>query len=490
VQYFFYNERNYNLMAEIIAFLIKQNITQQKIESYKSSTARIRKTNLAEISKRLCTLEFPQNTVQNAFEKLTENIDTGQITGYLIEALLYIDLKLDFGDTISHFMKQRDTILSELIDLNSNYAETQILILPKLSCQWKSKTVDKGINSLMKFYFFVNVQRLQEYKVRNFVLNRTDGFNMNKIRIGISPLTNENSLHICHNTSKDGKRIIAVNRDGVAPEIITSTTEKLCRIIEIATEQQVDILMFPEMLGTKEMIQEGLAKIAELNYCPDCPNPPFLILLPTIWGKEDTGLQKGNNTNKLKVAISDCIIDGVSFKEAFTQQKQNPYFASEGSTNGELEAIDSDKIINLLHVPKLGRIAFPICADWLNQDYNEILLNTLEASLILCPSFSKGFDDFIQSCSQSSTDKCCIIWCNSCAVQHLYTQKKFMPFQVEDIGCAGLPLEWRTYAPKKVQPLCKNKCGKEYCLFYIDIPLCYEKNKESTKELEWIHLTN
>ncbi len=488
MQSFVFHKENYNLMAEIIAVLIENNVTLHELESFKATTSEIRDANLQKISERLQALGFPKNTDCCAFQKLVEGIPEEKLVDYLIEALLYIDIKLDFGDNISCFMIERDAILSEIRDLNSNYDKTQVMILPRLGGKWNKKSEDHGINSLLNFYFFIEKQKLNGYHIRNFAYNNVGGAVIDKqfIRIGISPLTNESSLNVKHTISRGAKKAITVDRSGIGSDVINNTTKKLCRVIEKAAEQQIDILMFPEMLGTEEMAQEGLKKTAELAYQSEKGSAPFLILLPTIWGKEDSGDQKGRNTNKLKVVISDCIIDGMSYREAFSQQK--PYFAAEANERGEIEDIVSDGVINLLHVPKIGRIAFPICADWLSKSYRSILLNSLMASVVLCPSFSKGLDEFIQLCALSSTEGCCIIWCNSCAVQHLYEEDKRGGFNVGDMGCAGIPRQWRTYGPKKISPLCGGQCGKEYCLFYIDVPLYYQREKTKADCLKWRHL--
>lgn len=158
------------------------------------------------------------------------------------------------------------------------------------------------------------------------------------------------------------------------------------------------------------------------------------------------------------------LIDGDSFKESFRQQKQNPYFENEGNLSGKIEDIDSDNRICILHMPDVGRITFPICADLISDEYRNILIEKLGSTLILCPSFSKGFDAFIKLTNIGMASGCRIIWCNSCAVRHLYDKNKEGVFHESDICCTGVSGA-RNYFPAKPEVKCiKGQCA-DSCLF-------------------------
>lgn len=251
--------------------------------------------------------------------------------------------------------------------------------------------------------------------------------------------------------------------------------QKVLGDIRWATEKQADILVYPEMLGTRQIVKEALKEIAEEEMRNK--RPPFLVLLPTVWQTAGAGMQdqwqEGNNSNVLYVAMTQDILDGISFKAAIAQQKQNPYLDSEGEQKGRLEDIKSDKVIHVLHLPGLGRVVFPICADLINEEYRNKLFQILGANLILCPSFSKGVDEFIQIAARGNEADCRVIWCNSCAVQHLYRYDSTRQFEVGDICCAGISGI--------------NRECKKYCLFYIDVPMKNRLTKAQAKKLGWCH---
>lgn len=144
-------------------------------------------------------------------------------------------------------------------------------------------------------------------------------------------------------------------------------------------------------------------------------------------------------------------------------------FENEGNLSGKIEDIEPDNHICVLHMPDVGRITFPICAD-----------------LILCPSFSKGFDAFIKLTNIGMASGCRIIWCNSCAVWHLYDKNKEGVFHESDICCTGVSGA-RNYFPAKPEVKCiKGQCA-DSCLFYIDIPLS-TTTKGGEGKLYWNHI--
>ena len=279
------------------------------------------------------------------------------------------------------------------------------------------------------------------------------------LRIAVSPLTNADVLSI-EEYVKDGRRKIAIvdvagsktkqkesKQFGIDENQLHDRVEK---IIKASSDIRADILMFPEMLGTQKIRKSSLQLLTKMdleeNRCT-----PLLTLLPTEWecGNMDGHAgQPAYNTNTLYVACRGDLIDGDSFKESFRQQKQNPYFENEGSLSGKIEDIESDNRICVLHMPDVGRITFPICADLISDEYRKILIEKLGSTLILCPSFSKGFDAFIKLTNIGIISGCRIVWCNSCAVRHLYDNNKEGIFNKSDVCCTGVSGA-RNYFPAK-----------------------------------------
>lgn len=507
----FYNSNNWNLIAEIIFYLSNHNKSIRiLLPHFKALSEESRGEMLNHVVLRLKECGFPRGTKAGVFDDLISGLGEEQTAYYLMEALCYIDKQLIHQNEVKLFMQHDEASVSLMRQLNTNAEELGIIVLPKLYCCWsrKGKTEDKftesslgtGINELMQYYYYVNVEELGGYSLVNYMMKgfrRTESHDF--LRIAVSPLTNGNVLAVKkYEIDKERKIGIAgVGSEAVVQECGQKVEEQFyvskeelesrtIKVIEAAAVIQADILMFPEMLGTKEMITKGLKALADL-YMEEEKCPPILTLLPTVWecrdcDGRDAPWEKGNNTNTLYAACGGSIINGTELKETFSQQKQVPYLEKTKNLSAAVEDIISDKQIHVLHIPNLGRIAFPICADLLDDYYREMLIQKLGATLILCPSFSKGFDDFIQRCNAGNTYGCRIVWCNSCAVRHLYGQDSQGVFREQDICCTGA---WgqRDYKPVRPEPACEKGCCSDKCLFYIDIPF----SAHDLEDLHWRH---
>ncbi|MCI8530473.1 MAG: hypothetical protein HFH82_15230 [Lachnospiraceae bacterium] len=512
----YYNSNNWNLIAKIIDKLLKHSDLDFNLIQFKVLEAEEREKRLQMVTLCLKKCGFPYNTIVEVYEKLILEVEEAEQSYYLMEALCYIDQKLCHQNQVRPFMVDNEMMVGPMRKLNINAEELGIIILPKLQCKWSGNgksgdefgdlSMGEGINQLMKYYY-VDMKALGGYELQNYVINdmqwnKTREF----LRIAVSPLTNGNVLAVKKYKAEKKKKIgiAGVGSDVVErecgqkidPMFYVSKKElekKALRLIEEAARIQADILMFPEMLGTKAMIEQCLELLGKLDIQGGKKKqPPLITLLPTVWhsegGEKECNLwEAGNNSNNLYVACRGDLLYEEGFKETLIQQKQNPYLEKRTNTSGEVEDIKSDKKICLIHVPYLGRIVFPICADLLTKSYRKLLIEVLGATLILCPSFSKGFDEFIQLTNIGNTYGCRMIWCNSCAVRHLY--KKDIPgaFQESDICCMGAHGN-RDYTPVKPDAECKNGQCSNMCLFYIDIPLPPFTTKDVSGQLHWHHL--
>lgn len=472
----------YNIMATAIRLLIDHNCRQNEINAWTAGTF-----HWHEVS-----LRAADEIIQNPDMLPKIFITHGEKAfGLLIELIHHLDQLLDFGSStsVSSFMTDPDIVLSPMVNLNTNSDITKIELFPRYPCTWNDSKKPIGIKSAMKNYSYYDTNKNKEYKVRHYILKENPLSHKHFFRIAVSPYTNAHVLgvrDICNEKQQNVLRISGIGSDNLGHNVRDGyyldqqgMMKRLNACIQKASEQDVDILIFPEMLGTPSIIQEGLSKMLELEYGTTESASPFMVLFPTIW------TQTGEKcTNSLSVGITGAIADANGVSASFVQEKQNAYLKRIGSFCGKLEDIMGDGIVNVLHIPNLGRIVFPICADFLNDDYRNFLLESLAPTLILCPSFSQGFDEFIQSTALSGPNKCHIIWCNSCAAIHHYSEWNPEKFNYNDICCAGIAGYSREYAPVKPNAECEGNCGKEYCLFYIDIPF---ENKKNFK-LFWKHL--
>lgn len=189
--------------------------------------------------------------------------------------------------------------------------------------------------------------------------------------------------------------VFNVTRTTCTDEIINCCLEQL---VQEALEG-VDISIFPEMLGSKALIDALKTKLGSF---PKEGEPPFpsLIVCPTWWH---------NNKNV-------CIVLNNRGEEVLRQEKQFAFPYNEGDEQYK-ENIRPDKTIHLIHCEGIGRIAIMICKDALNRDYLLSVIKELKTTLIIVPAFSTGYHDFEEIMQLCRPYDCAAIWVNSCSVQ-------------------------------------------------------------------------
>jgi hypothetical protein len=270
--------------------------------------------------------------------------------------------------------------------LNENAEETGILILPRVPSlndpldradldpdgnhkTWASDW-EAGINEELTNTYYIrrddfavmNWRYVAEHRVvRNLVVGK-------QICLAFSPIAKRAQLldpHCCK--LEEGCRFSVPGlRD---PELIHA---RVRAAYKAASQEKADILIFPEMLGDAAMFDPDKTYS---EFFTSLGNGPALILPPTWWH---------DNRNQLYVLTGDG-------EQLCVQEKQNPFlYRPDGQDQGYLEDLrDTQSVVQVLHVPYVGRITFPICKDYLVPDYRGLLVKVLRSTLMLCPSYSQ-----------------------------------------------------------------------------------------------------
>lgn len=381
----------------------------------------------------------------------------------------------------------------EFESLNTNVEETGLLILPELRTindplpseeeeemkeqpsaaaereaggpssakrgQKKHWAADRvpGIQDELSHTYYVETEKLvcggSRYRVANTVLRR-HLFTENKkaIRIAVCPVAHKDLLEI---------KTYCEERGGQEQRLCSAEGLKCGRFVHnkvraslfLAGENRADLAVFPEMLGDEEIVSPAFfAHVREEMRGRKCAMPS-LVLLPTRWH---------DHCNELHV------VDAAG-KRLCIQQKQTPYLFMK-KEDGQLYAEDlrePEPVIHIVHVPELGRFTFPICKDFLNEEYVQMMLRWLRATFLLCPSYSPSKKQFDLTAYSGMPYGCYTVWCNTCAA---YWEDK-LP---QHIGLAAGP-----QAPDKPlcllvpNPGCDRNCEdeKSACMFLVEISM-------------------
>lgn len=385
------------------------------------------------------------------FECLNNNVET---TGILILPYFHGINERYFGDSTDRYSDESDNKDEE----NKEY-------------KWVYERSHLCFNNL----YYIEDEKLRtdskrKFVIRNYITPRINGKKTitDKLIIAASPIVKSDLLdYSCCSTSMDeddslSKRTFFIK--GLKnPELVH---KKIIAAYDYASAVNADILVFPEMLG--DDITTGKNFWRELGIVAESKGYtiPKLVITPSWWH---------DYTNETYVYDEGSNL-------LFSQQKHFPYDFSISKKNPkesfEEDLRNNNNVINILHMPGVGRIMFAICKDFLIESYRKILLHELRASLLLTPSFSKGSTQFQLSMLDPEQYGCYQVWLNTCAA--------FINNAPDFIGQSAMPFlreNQNSWYPK-LELKCDGNCGDEsdYCFFLITIGL--DENLERTLSCE------
>ena len=356
-----------------------------------------------------------------------------------------------------------------LVSLNYNVDTTGIFVIPRVSSianpepfadgeddmltsrgieyRWEDRFT-RSLNSVLKNIYYYEACAIPEgYVVRHIFCSAImNNINPCVFRIVLSPMTIVPHV-IVNKYETEEERLFSLS-------LMREETlfRKFCKVLRQAINKKADILICPEILGTEEFSPKHLS--GDESPFQDVLDEavsnglrmPSLILSPTRY--ED-------RTNTLSVWDRDG-------GRILVCHKQHPF-----SVDGYVEDLrNREKTINILHVPGLGRLAFPICRDLLHPEYRALLVYALRCSLIICPSFTKSNTIFSFIDSWGWGAGCSVIWLNTCSARK---EGDACP-----LDCAGIvSVPFKENVSKKLKPICNMECMNEesVCCFIVDIDI-------------------
>ena len=353
----------------------------------------------------------------------------------------------------------------EIEGLNDNWKETGISILKRVSCAWQVRNIGSSEESLL--YNFCYIEKQEDIKISNHVLQRSSVLKSGKsnLRVAISPLTKEEVVVF----SEPYERVNIHTKQKqhyFRVETIKNTEwleQEIIRNMEYSGTHDVDILVFPEMLGSQEMLSNVLDFFQQNR---DKKVPP-LVVFPSIWEKTE---DDRNNTN-----VSCLLLDGRQIM--FRQNKRICFYYKDKDGTKVFEDINRDPnvpdILNVLHIDGIGRICIIICYDYLHNENREMIRKIIKPTLICCPSFSTGSFNFQILQESGYYAGCNSIWCNTCSAANAAGSDKNFEIVggISTLSKKCDQMDAETF--KKVfegRKMCKKEICSQ-CVYYSDIPL-------------------
>lgn len=396
-------EEIYNVMAEIICYFFENvspefyqhfnNRTKKSIDNIRSRISHEIPQLFSANGEGVARLEAPESVlhgISRFFKVCKEN----QKTDDLLQLLIILDCSLEKRMQWEYESRQGGCFEEYL---NNNWKKCKTGLLPRCSCRWERRHRGSQhygrIDSYFQNILIVDYRQWEGWRIMHYFLPNSllaKAEEEEKLSVAFSPYKTEDDFVINRYIESEEQKF-SVQYTG-NPE---ADLEKMKKIIELAAENSVSIIIFPEMLGNTVM-EEAIAEYLMEPIWQERGGPPALILLPTVWN---------NHTN------TACLLDGTG-TVICRQCKQYPYILPDGYE----EDILPDRTVYLIHGEGIGRIAIMICRDFLTVDYLSRVLTGLKTTLILVPSYSTGDHDFEQVLGKLLSEDCCAIWTNACSV--------------------------------------------------------------------------
>ncbi len=363
----------------------------------------------------------------------------------------------------------------EFDQLNTNAEETGVAVYPKIRTihdplepaaeeekHWAADRV-RGVQSELADTYYVELDDLRcagkRYRVRHSFLSRhifPEG--KKRLKIAVCPVGRADLLaperYACDGPA--GKqRLFRIN--GLKDEAYIH--DRCAAAIVRAAEEGADIVIFPEMLGSERLVGPAFYEETARAVKERGGSMPGLILLPTWW-----------HDNKNALFVLDA-----AGRWLCVQEKQFPFVYTNDKTEKNKDGDDLaycedlreiDRTIHMVHIPDVGRFAFPICRDFLETDYAFLMLQQLRATFLLCPSYTLHKKQFDLTAPGAIPYGCYVLWCNTCAAFY----DEAVPAYV---GLASGPQELPAGPVDYMRPECGGRCGQQQdaCIFLVEISM-------------------
>lgn len=387
--------------------------------------------------------------------------------------------------------------------LNQNVSETGFLILPRFLAINEHIEVDEptserdcekdesafswaGDRLHLKFknIYYIEKKKLttdsgRQFAIRNHIMESIDGRKLctTPLIIAASPIVYADVLNTCADTSS---RYIATGVEQQTFYVVGTKQKELIHsrikaAYLAACKENVDILVFPEMLGDATTFEKFFWDELQQQAEKCGLSTPTLVVTPSWWYKQSNQLRVYNDGGEVVLC----------------QQKQYPFTYSTSSEKSKtpvhlMEHLKQpDSTIHILHIPGIGRLMLPICKDFLISGYRDILLRELGATLLLIPSYSFGSTQFNNAMLEAMQYGCYELWLNTCAAFWNDNSKQSKAPDFIGVFASPFPSDNQDRWFCHLKPECKRQCGhaNNACIFIINVSL------DEYRSVTWRHLT-
>lgn len=381
--------------------------------------------------------------------------------------LVYIDellqhLSKDASDEIFHLavaVEQtlpaytgwlEETVFHSVSPMNKNWEKTGIEIYPRTMPMWKLDKSERNrrriLNSYLTNYIVIRSGDVFPFQLDVSYWNDKGLFKKAEsgweFSVALSPTMNYAELETTNGETQEGHTIAV---QGLKNE--EAVTKRILDIFDQLFPKQYSMIVFTEGLGTEKLVDAIKERMSIYpNYCT-------IVVLPTICK---------DNINRL-------IVLGPGGVTCLQHDKAAPFILSGKDGIERREQLRYDNRIPVLITQELGMVAFPICAEFVDPDYYQAMVEDAMINTIICPSLSPGIQAFKETMEKGKALKLLQIYINTCSAKAVSRKEQDVP---EPLGMVQLPYSEQHTPLCETERVCNNKCSKTVC--YFDIRISYK----------------
>lgn len=439
----------YDYIARIIRIFLAKKVSMERI--YTSNMEKI-KTEEEKIYQ-ILSIEEPID-LERLIDFMKEDYVCLLVLMIRLDELAYEKREKQWWEEDLSF---EDQICIEGLNSPESRSVTNLVLIPRYSCIWEGKSREEhhrlDINTFLKYSYCIELKDGKingRFWLKNHILNpQIYGIHMNNsnelyLTVGLSPVSSQIVLKdIKYSEETDGYCSNYFMIDEYSKEEKEFLRNIVTKILLKADKEEIDIFVFPEMLGTEEMV----SYISKKLYETPLKNIKFVVL-PSIWKKSDVRHK----------SINFCYVMNCFGDIWYSQGKFDPFPWNDKKGEKYLEDIEPCDTVHMVHCNGLGSAAVVICRSELEEDTRDILIRNLNIKLLLCPSWSTGNFEF-ETSIMSGAERCSnTVWCNTCSALNEKGQEDKIIGIVSGYGKKKLystnSLEGRTFPCKHIGTEC------------------------------------
>lgn len=272
------------------------------------------------------------------------------------------------------------------------------------------------------------------------------------LSFGVFPLTNRpvNEVLDCRES-----KVCYFSVHGLTETAEEDIKKKYLQACMTSSEHDLDFLIFPEMLLTKDIVA---------SFPKDVHLKPIFVINGSIWEDEK----------------NICIVSNEKGEEIFSYFKKNAYtYPKGGVTIYENLDPEVNKKYEILEIENFGRISVAICKDLASNEVRNFH-QKMGTNVLIVPSYTESMDLTYDSRFMAAGFHCIVILANSCSA----VSKKGDINKGKKTGFVCTPAKNGTeragyvyyYSQTKCHENCSNMCEGKYVKINFEVRKQYDSS--------------